>query len=83
MSFATILKGHSSNSSIIISSLFEVMFPDSKTVASFALGVNKLLYLITYGIVPYFYNFLKVNVNNSDCYTVSFDESLNRISQTS
>ena len=83
MSFANILKGHSSNSSTNVSSLFKVMFPDSKIVASFALDVDKLHYLITYGIAPYFYEFLKVNVNNSDCYTVSFDESLNRISRTS
>ena len=40
-------------------------------------------YLITYGIAPYFYELLKDNVNNSNCYTVLFDESLNRISQTS
>ena len=59
------------------------MFPDSKIVESFALGADKLRYLITYGIAPYFYDLLKDNVNNSDCYTVLFDESLNRISQTS
>ena len=42
-----------------------------------------MCYLITYGIARYFYDLLKDNVNNSDCYTVLFDESLNRISQTS
>ena len=40
-------------------------------------------YSITYGIAPYFYDLLKDNVNSSDRYTVLFDESLNRISQTS
>ena len=59
------------------------MFPDSKIVESFALGADKLRYLIIYGIAPYFYDLLKDNNNNSDCYTVLFDESLNRISQTS
>ena len=59
------------------------MFPDSKIVESFALGADKLRYLITYGIAPYFYDLLKDNVNNSDCYTVLFDGSLNRISETS
>ena len=42
-----------------------------------------MCYLITYGIARYFYDILKDNVNNSDCYTVLFDESLNRIFQTS
>ena len=58
------------------------MFSDSNIVESFALGADKLHYLITYGIAPYFYDLLKGSVNNSDCYTVLFDESLNRISQT-
>ena len=59
------------------------MFPDSKIVESFALGADKLHYLITYGIAPYFYDLLKDNVNNSERYTVLFDESSSRISQTS
>ena len=76
-------KGLSNNSSSNISPIFEVIFPDSKIVESFALGKDKSRYLITYGIAPYFYELLKDNVNNSNCYTVLFDESLNRISQTS
>ena len=79
----SVLKGHSNNSSSNISPLFKVIFQDSKIVESFALGTDKLRYLITYGIAPYFYDLLKDNVNNSDCYNVLFDESLNRISQTS
>ena len=79
----SVLKGHSNNSSSNISPLFKVMFPDSKIVESFALGADKLRYLITYGIAPYFYDLLKDIVNNSECYTVLFYESLNRISQTS
>ena len=59
------------------------MFSDSKIVESFALGADKLHYLITYSIAPYFYGLLKDNVNHSDCHTVLFDESLNRIPQTS
>ena len=41
------------------------MFPDSKIVKSFALGADKLRYLITYGIAPYFYDLLKDNVNGN------------------
>ena len=59
------------------------MFPDSKIVESFALGADKLHYLITYSIAPYFYDLLKDKVNHSDRHTVLFDESLNRIPQTS
>ena len=75
----SILKGHSHNSSNNISPLFKVVFPESKIVESFALGADKLRYLITYGIAPYFYDLLQDNVNNSDCYTFILDHSLNRI----
>ena len=50
------------------------MFPDSKIVESFALGADKLHYLITYSIAPYFYDLLKDKVNHSDRHTVLFDE---------
>ena len=55
----SILKGHSNNSSNNISPLFKVMFPDSKTVERFVLGADKLRYLTTYGIAPYFCDLLK------------------------
>ena len=76
----SVLKGHSNNSSSNVSPLFKVMFLDSKIIESFALGADKLHYLITYGSAPYFYNLFKDNVNNSHYYTVLFDESLNNIS---
>ena len=60
----SIMKGHSNNPSSNISPLFKAMFPNSKLVESFALGADKLRYLITYGISPYFYDLLKDNVNN-------------------
>ena len=56
------------------------MFPDSEIVESFALGADKLRYLITYGIAPYFSDLSKDNVHNPDCYTVLLDDSLNIIS---
>ena len=58
----SVLKGLSNNSSSNISPLFNVMFPDSKIKESFALGADKLHYLITYGIAPYFHDLLKDNV---------------------
>ena len=56
------------------------MFPDSQIFESFALGSDKLRYLITYGIAPYFCDLSKDNVHNPDCYTVLLNDSLNRIS---
>ena len=56
------------------------MFPNSNIAKSFELGVTKLKYVINFGITPYFrdilYNHLK-----SDCFVISFDESLNDYTQ--
>ena len=56
------------------------MFPNSNIAKSFELGVTKLKYVINFGIAPYFrdilYNHLK-----SDCFVISFDESLNDYTQ--
>ena len=67
LALKSVFKGNSNNSSRNISPLFKIMFPDSKIVESFALGADKLRYLITDGIAPYFCYLLKDNVNNSDC----------------
>ena len=56
------------------------MFPDNKIAKSLELGATKLKYVINFGIAPYFrdilYNHLK-----SDCFVISFDESLNDYTQ--
>ena len=49
------------------------MFPDSKIAKSFELGATKLKYVINFGIAPYFRDILQ----RSDCFVISFDESLN------
>ena len=53
------------------------MFPDSKIAKSFELGATKLKYVINFGIAPYFRDILQ----RSDCFVISFDESLNDYTQ--
>ena len=66
------LNGISNNSNQDTSDLFQTMFPDSKIAKSFQLRPNQIGYSITHGVGPYFKGFL----------VVSFDESLNKKSQT-
>ena len=70
----TVTKGHSKNSNNNITELFKVMFPDRQIAKMFTLGYHS--------IAPYFYEILKANVNLADFYVISFDESMNSITQT-
>ena len=47
----------------------------------FTLGADKTRYIINHGVAPYFYEILKANVNLADFYVISFDESMNSITQ--
>ena len=38
--------------------------------------------IINHGIAPYFYEILKANVNLADFHVISFNESMNSITQT-
>lgn len=59
----------------------KLMFPDSKIALNLKLQRNKLTYLIVYGLSKFFKNKLLDDIQKSHSYTVSFDESLNKISQ--
>ena len=58
------------------------MFPDSEIAQSFTFGRTKAMYVANYGIAPYFKTILEGVVKISDCYVISFDESLNDSTQT-
>ena len=73
----SVLSGYSNNSCADISKIFTCMFPDSKIAKSFELGATKLKYVINFGIAPYFRDILQ----RSDCFVISFDESLNDYTQ--
>ncbi|XP_047140612.1 uncharacterized protein LOC124815840 [Hydra vulgaris] len=61
---------------------FKKMFPDSKVAEDFTMNTSKVSYIVNHGLAPYFKTLLKEEITKSDCYIVSFDESLNDITQT-
>lgn len=63
------------------SKLFPVMFPDSTVAQKFSMHKDKLSYVLTYGLGPFFQNELAMMVKKCDYFSISFDESLNKISQ--
>ena len=76
-----VLSGYSNNICADISKIFTCMFPDSKIAKSFELGATKLKHVINFGIAPYFRDILYNHLQKSDCFVVSFAESLNDYTQ--
>ena len=74
--------GISNNLNQDTSNLFQTMFPDSKIVESFQMGPNKIGYNITHGLGPYFKVLRIEQLNQSPWLVVSFDESINKKTQT-
>ena len=77
-----ISSGFSNNVCVNINSMFKTMFPDSHIATGFSMSSLKVSYIINHGLAPHFKQILKDGVGKSDCYVVSFDESLNDITQT-
>ena len=74
-----LMSNYSFNSCANKSDLFAVMFEDSQIAQSFSLGSTKLSYNITFRLAPYVKNLLLESVDEGKYYSLSFDESYNRI----
>ena len=77
-----VMSHYSMNSCEGVAELFATMFPDSNIAKRFTCAPTKCAYLIRFGLAPYFKNKLVDAVREAACYTISFDESLNKVSQT-
>ena len=64
-----------------LTDLFGSMFPDSTIAEKVCLQKDKCAYFIDYGITPHFRSILMNNLNDSEFYTISIDESLNTVIQ--
>lgn len=76
-----VMKGHSFNSNENVSQLFKKMFPDSSIAEDFSCGPTKCAYIICFGLYPYYHELLLEYIRSAKYYTISFDESLNEITQ--
>lgn len=61
--------------------VMKLMFTDSEIAAAMKLSRTKIGYTIAYGLGPYFQSQLLDEIRDSHHFCVSFDESLNTISQ--
>ena len=78
-SLQVLMSNYSFNSCANKSDLFAVTFENSQIVQSSSLGSTKLSYNITFGLAPYIKNLLLESVDEVIYYSLSFDESYNRI----
>ena len=58
------------------------MFPDSNIAKKFACSATKAAYQICFGLAPYFRKELIKDIRKSNCYIISFNECLNKVTQT-
>lgn len=63
------------------SKLFPLMFPDSMIAKEFKMQKDKVSYVITYGLGPYFQKSLIDEIKPCKYIAISFDESLNKVAQ--
>ena len=78
----SISAGYCNNSCSDNAGLFQHMFPDSEITKSFQLGPTKIKYLTIFGTAPYYKSLLLEGIKESPCFIISYDESLNRVTQT-
>ncbi|KAJ8043443.1 hypothetical protein HOLleu_10524 [Holothuria leucospilota] len=75
-----VMNHYSFNSCQNVSKLFTSMFPDSQIAKTFSCGATKCAYMICFGLQPYFHDLVD-KIRNTECYSISFDECMNNISQ--
>ena len=78
MTFKVASSHFSLRSCLGLNELFRSMFTDSKIVKPFQLNKTKCGYIMNFGLAPYFKDFLLKEIKASDCFRVSFDESMNK-----
>ena len=78
-SLEVLMLNYSFNSCANKSDLFAVMFEDSQIAQSFSLGSTTLSYNITFALASYVKNLLLESVHEVKYYSLSFDESCDRI----
>ena len=57
------------------------MFPDSKIAKSFQVGPDKLKYMCNFGLALFFKTILAEKLKKSEHYVISYDESMNEVTQ--
>ena len=62
-----------------LADMFRNMVPDSTIAEKFCLQKDKYVYFINYGIAPPFRSILIDNIEDSEFYAISFDESLKTV----
>ena len=74
--------GYSTISCEQLNCTHKAMFPDSRIAEAFSMGRTKLMYMINHGLATFFKALLLSELNKSDIFVFSFDESLNHVTQT-
>ena len=78
-----LIAGYSNISNAYCICLFLSMYPDSNIAKKYHLVPDKLRYSVSFGLAPYFKNILIESIRKSAHFVISFDESVNKATQSS
>ena len=76
-----IVSGFSMNSVDDVCDTFQKIFPEIDIATTMKLGRTKATYIANFGILPYVLMLFHDSINKLPVYTLSFDESLNKVTQ--
>ena len=67
------------NSCRNISELFKRMFSESQIAQQFHIGKTKAMYVVAFGLAPYFFDRLLKHLKECQTFVICFDEALNKV----
>ena len=76
-----VASGYSNNSCRDLQKIFSAMFTDSNIAKSITVGVDKMRYVVNFGIAPVFKSILIDSVKKAEIFVAIFDESLSEQTQ--
>ena len=80
-SLKSVCSGFSNNSASNTNQVFAAMFPESKITKSLQVGLDKVKYICDFGLTPFFKTVLAEKLKKSEHYVISYDESMNEVTQ--
>ena len=79
--FKSVMSGYAAHSNEDMNETLAAMCPEFKATKSFQMSQSKSMYVVNYGLSPYFKSVLKTNIHKADFLVYSSYESLNHVTK--
>ena len=79
--FKSVMSGYAAHSNEDMNETLAAMCPEFKATKSLQMSQSKSMYVVNYGLSPYFKSVLKTNIHKADFLVYSSYESLNDVTK--